>query len=429
MSCKLHKTPNWYDTKEDLKFRPIVACCGTWVNHWSKWLDHYLSLLTPFVPTYFGGEDPILDWLRTIENLPPWAFVWTSDAVSMYTNIKTDHAIIIIGGWIDELSTHPDFPKDYPVAAVKAAMEIIMRSNHFVFGDLNFLQLLGTAMGTSAACMWATIYYGYHEAKRLLLDFKTQLCNGNMVRWIDDIFGVWCCNICKSWKCSHWRDFKNALPFGQLTWTTTEPSKSVVFLDMTISIEGGKIVTQTYQKPMNLYLYIPPASNHSPKQTKAIIFQLMKRYRLQNTKFKDYIKYTMLLYRRHLARGHLSEKIWPYFREAHKKLQLQLSQPPEQDEEEEAAAVLDPNNLFSREARPSYLHFVYDKYDIPGHVIQKLHQEHCSTFEKTLGLLPPRICYSRPKNIRDLATQARLHEPPGKPASYFMGEFQKGLDP
>ena len=217
MSCKLHKTPNWYDTKEDLKFRPIVACCGTWVNHWSKWLDHYLSLLTPFVPTYFGGEDPILDWLRTIENLPPWAFVWTSDAVSMYTNIKTDHAITIIGGWIDELSTHPDFPKDYPVAAVKAAMEIIMRNNHFVFGDLNFLQLLGTAMGTSAACMWATIYYGYHEVKRLLLDFKTQLCNGNMVRWIDDIFGVWCCNICKSWKCSHWRDFKNALPFGQLT--------------------------------------------------------------------------------------------------------------------------------------------------------------------------------------------------------------------
>ena len=27
MSCKLHKTPNWHNTKEDLKFRPIVACC------------------------------------------------------------------------------------------------------------------------------------------------------------------------------------------------------------------------------------------------------------------------------------------------------------------------------------------------------------------------------------------------------------------
>ena len=25
ISFKLHKTPNWHDTKEDLKFRPIVA--------------------------------------------------------------------------------------------------------------------------------------------------------------------------------------------------------------------------------------------------------------------------------------------------------------------------------------------------------------------------------------------------------------------
>ena len=197
---------------------------------------------------------------------------------------------------------------------------------------------------------------------------------------------------------------------------------------MTVSIEGGKIVTQTYQKPMNLYLYIPPASNHSPKQTKAIIFQLMKRYRLQNTKIKDYIKYTMLLYLRHLARGHLSDNIWLYFREAHQKLQLQLSQPPEQPEEE-AAQALDPNNLFAKETRPSYLHFVYEDYDITGHIIQKLHQEHCSTFEKKLGLLPPRICYSRPKNIGDIATQALLHELPDKPASYFMGEHQKGLDP
>ena len=52
MSCKLHKTPNWHLTKGDLKFRPIVACCGTWLNCWSKWLDYYLSKRTPFIPTY-----------------------------------------------------------------------------------------------------------------------------------------------------------------------------------------------------------------------------------------------------------------------------------------------------------------------------------------------------------------------------------------
>ena len=145
-------------------------------------MDHYLSLLALFVSNYFGGEDPILDWLRTNKNLPPGAFLWTSDTVSMYTNINTKHAIKIIGEWLDELSTHPEFPKDYSLEAVKAAMEIIMQSNHFVFGDLNFLQLLGTAMGTSAACMWATIYYGYHEVKKLLPTFKPQLWDEKMAR-------------------------------------------------------------------------------------------------------------------------------------------------------------------------------------------------------------------------------------------------------
>ena len=123
-----------------------------------------------------------------------------------------------------------------------------------------------------------------------------------MVRWIDDIFGIWCCNECKSLRsCHHWKEFVNSLPFGKLQWDTADPSKSAVFLDLTISIEGKRIITTTYQKPMNSYLYIVPSSNHSPKQIKAIIFQLMKRYRLQNTRYSDYIKYTLLLYCRHLA--------------------------------------------------------------------------------------------------------------------------------
>ena len=154
----------------------------------------------------------------------------------------------------------------------------------------------------------------------------------------------------------------------------------------------------------------------------------MKRYRLQNTKFKDYVKYTMLLYRRHLARGHLPEAIWPYFREAYQKLQTQLESPPER-QQDDPLLRLNPNNLPRNEPRPSYLHFVYDKHDIPGRVVQQLHEKHCSSFEKALNLLPPKICYSRPKTIGDLATQAVLHQPPDKPASHFMGEYQKGLDP
>jgi len=43
-----------------------------------------------------------------------------------------------------------------------------------------------------------------------------------------------------------------------LCWTFKSPRKKLVFMDMTIQIEGGQIVTAIYAKPMALYQYIPP---------------------------------------------------------------------------------------------------------------------------------------------------------------------------
>ena len=147
-------------------------------------MDYYLQKLTPFVPTYHSGVQSILDWLKSIHNLPPWAFLFTSDADAMYNNIDTTHAIEVIGSWLDELSTKPGFPANYPLTAIKTAMAVIMKNNHFEFGDLNFLQLLRTAMGTSAACMWATIYYGTHETKNSSLpsNANSGMENGQMDR-------------------------------------------------------------------------------------------------------------------------------------------------------------------------------------------------------------------------------------------------------
>jgi hypothetical protein len=374
-------------------------------------------MLTPFVPTYVNGVKPILDWYSTTKDLPPWAFLFTSDADAMYNNIDTSHAIEVIGKWMEKISSTPGFPTNYPLRAIKSAMATIMRNNHFEFGDLNILQLLGTAMGTSSACMWATIYYGVHESETLIPKFKPQLKDGKMIRWIDDIFGCWVCNQCKSMNCSHWRDFVTSLPFGKLTWTTDKPNKTVVFLDMTVSIEKGRITTSTYQKPMNLYLYLPPTSNHNPRQCKAIIYQLLKKYKIQNTNYQDYLKYSALLYRRHRLRGHQPSQLRKYFSEAHNKII-------------NSAPLGNTTILTSTgDKRQSFLHFQYNSTDLPAKAVMRLHAKHCHGFEQDIGLSPPKMCYSRPKNIGDLATQTKLHQHPTKPASHYMGEFQKGLDP
>ena len=69
---------------------------------------------------------------------------------------------------------------------------LVMRNNLFEWGDLYFLQLTGTAMGTSAACMWATIYFAVQEIITLI-----PMCNQSLIIFkclIDDVFGIWICD-------------------------------------------------------------------------------------------------------------------------------------------------------------------------------------------------------------------------------------------
>ncbi|KAL7523454.1 hypothetical protein ACHAWF_000528 [Thalassiosira exigua] len=52
--------------------------------------------------------------------------------------------------------------------------------------------------------------------------------------------------------------------FGILEWNIDEPSKQVDFLDLTLCIDCDRILTKTYQKPINLYRYITPTSAPPP---------------------------------------------------------------------------------------------------------------------------------------------------------------------
>ena len=156
MSVKAHKTP-W-------KMRPIVCCSGTFMNDLSRWLDYWLQKLKPYVPSYIRDSHDFLAKLKKLGRLPPNAKLFTADTKSMYTNIDTDHAIDVISTWLDSL----ELPDGFPLDAVKEAMKLVMRNNVFEWGDCYFLQLLGIAMGTSAACMWATIYFAVHELDCLL---------------------------------------------------------------------------------------------------------------------------------------------------------------------------------------------------------------------------------------------------------------------
>jgi hypothetical protein len=81
----------------------------------------------------------------------------------MYTNIDTKHGIQTLQNWLS-LHQH-ELPQNFPTHMVIRAVELVMKHNIFQFDDTFWLQLTGTAMGTSLACIYATIY---HEETSIL---------------------------------------------------------------------------------------------------------------------------------------------------------------------------------------------------------------------------------------------------------------------
>ena len=84
-------------------------------------------------------------------------------------------------------------------------------------------------------------------------------------------------------------------------------------MDMTISIENGKIEIALYSKPLALYLYIPPHSCHSPGVLTGLICGTDLRIHQLYTKEKDVHREMYLFMRRVLDRGHNLDEIKAIF--------------------------------------------------------------------------------------------------------------------
>ena len=410
--ARFRLTPKQHKQKVPVPLRPIVCTVGTFMNCWSVWLAHYLSQVKHHVKSYLRDYQQVLDETKNLQ-LAPNALFYTADAVSMYNNIKIDHAIYVISLWLDKLYDEGKLPEGYPLEAVKEAMKFIMKNNVFEFGNLYFLQLIGTAMGTSSACDWATIYFGVHENTCILPKHGKHLQYSR--RFLDDIYGIWTGNHTDEWS-SYKEDLNN---FGILTWEVSDLSTSVDFLDLTLSIENGQIVSKTYQKPMNLFLYLPPLSAHPPGCIKGTIYGLINRYHAQNTYRKDYLYFVKMLYKHLLDRG------WE--REYMRKLIIEATT---EIESRDKAGPTSSTSARDKTSDRLFLHLQYHPDDIPRREVQELYQEHCGElFQELLKIDRPTIAYSRPPNLGEFVTKAKLHQAPERTASRILGELEAGLNP
>ena len=313
LTIKIHKNP--------VSTRPVCSDCASLVHPLGKWLDYALQPVVADQPFYFKDSFSLKQELDKIV-LPPNASIITFDAVSMYTNIDIDDSIERISTFLANTWNK------HKCKAVKSAMEIVMKNNRMRFGDLIYHQIRGVAMGMSPTPTIANLYVAIYE-----LEFIIPLLEKYLMfykRFIDDGFAVWLHDLDPTIDAENWNNFKTLINAMGLNWTFKSPRKKLVFMDMTIQIEGGKIVTTIYAKPMALYQYIPPNSCHPPGVLTGLIFgQILRIYQLCS-RSKDIDKELSLFHTRLLNRGYATNKLIPFFEKGINNAISYLSQTQEQ---------------------------------------------------------------------------------------------------
>jgi len=384
-----HRIPMFYGMpkvhKSPITLRPVVSCINSFNSIFSNWIDLKMKELLPIIPSYIKDSREFLTDIKTL-TLPPNSKIFTADATAMYTNIDTATGIKAIKDILHQYNNQIDalFPREFFLSC----LEIVMENNIFTFGDSFWIQTQGTAMGTPAAPLYSILTFGLHENNKIITQFKNNLFYYK--RYIDDVFGIWI-----DTPDNQWEQFKNMLnQFGNLKWNIEEPSKHTTFLDLEITIKDNKLTTKTFQKPMNLYLYISPSSAHPYSCFKGLITGEIIRYWQQNTNEEDFIEITSKFIQRLINRGHQIETLIPIFRTV--------------------ASSIDRHSLHIRNENHNdnndntlYLHWEYHPQDITKNQIREAYNKTLKGHDNFNNM---RIAVSRPKNLRDILCHTKLQE-------------------
>ncbi len=87
-------------------------------------------------------------------------------------------------------------------------------------------------------------------------------------------------------------------------------------MDLRLKVDGKKITSSLYPKPMALHLYILPHSCHMPGVLSGLVFGNVLRIYQLCSNGKDVVKEIKLLFHRLMDQGYQLSKLTPLFQQA-----------------------------------------------------------------------------------------------------------------
>jgi hypothetical protein len=396
--------------------RPVCSDVSSLPHSLGKWITEMLLPLAQAQPSYFKDSFVLKDMLDDIE-VPANGFLFTSDATSMYTEIRTEEAINVISAYIRENR------KGKIWDALIDALGIVFRNNLFKFGDTTWRQISGTGMGISPAPPWATLFYAMHE-KAMVPRWAQYIFFYK--RFIDDVLGIWLRDPNPEVNEEMWAAFQADMnQWHGLEWTCTTPAQSCNFMDLTITIEDGKLTTTLFEKEQNLHLFLPPTSAHPKGCGIGLVFGHVLRARRLCSRQADADRKIGEFLEQLLERGHTREHLLPLFARAEENAARYMSRTPRQ-----RLVLIEEKKQAAR--RHLYFHLQFHPDDPSSSAIQRLWRENIfsppgedplpemTNYDgEKVRIDKLIVAYSRPLNLRNKFSVRNIHGR-GKPVSEYL---------
>jgi hypothetical protein len=181
----------------------------------------------------------------------------------------------------------------------------------------------------------------------------------------------------------------------------------------------GQFSFRTYQKELNLHLYIPAASAHPPGTLKGTIFGNLQRYWGQNTKQTEYVNMTQSFGRHLYNRDHNIPTIVSLFKEAaelieHKKSLTRMT-------------TCQTNYIHSAHTTEQHHLFLHAEFHPCGIARRMIRQLYNRTLAKTKLFDNFIVAYHRPKNLRELLSKTKLQSSPSVPLARKLVSFTRSV--
>ncbi len=233
---KIHKNP------EHPPGRPIESSNSSPTEKISQMSDIIMNEYVTLLPSTVRDTTDFLQKIALIANIPEGAFVVSWDVIGLYPNIPTKDGLKA-SRWM--LNKHRKGNVNPSNKSVLELLKLVLTCNNFEFDGKHYKQIKGTAMGTKVAPTFANIFMGKFENDFVYTHPLYSKCL-IWLRFIDDIFFVFTGTLEELNQFFH--DMNNTR-HKSINFTMDFSRDKINFLDTTIQISNGRLVSTLYTKP------------------------------------------------------------------------------------------------------------------------------------------------------------------------------------